>query len=296
MALGVSAIRRYGVGYESPSQVELEKMVPPASLLKHFGWFINGISAAITSVVSLLKVCARAQFWYSLVIFVAVMVLPALGTFMLLEKFDIHVNNTLKIVVLYSSMLSVSLPLCYVWLDRLFVLAFEANNKVAGAGYYDFGTYVRTGKHMTVLTDCMLLYIIVLICCAINRVRIMGPLGTVVVLILESLVLCFLSFSSRFERMNIMTRGIKCRYIETHLPFFLGFSLPTVAFATWASTHLPIESSPLIMSLLIATSTLGSSAVRVDELGQPHTSSRILSFAHSIVSLCLPSTSGRGVV
>ena len=127
-------------------------------------------------------------------------------------------------------------------------------------------------------------------------------LGNYIILIeviatcVECLVFAFLCHSSRLDRMNIVTRGLKSQFLDRRIPYFCGFSAPSLLIVKWLSKRLLLSdcSGLFIHFIVLAVSTSATAAVRADDMGRPHFTFRILSLSHKIVSILLPSSSGRG--
>eukprot|EP01060_Flectonema_neradi_P002481 TRINITY_DN11544_c0_g1_i1.p1 TRINITY_DN11544_c0_g1~~TRINITY_DN11544_c0_g1_i1.p1 ORF type:complete len:290 (+),score=23.38 TRINITY_DN11544_c0_g1_i1:46-870(+) len=259
---------------------------------RHFGYLLDGVQHGLNAGV-FLGMLLNTSFVISLLglLILSAPVVWAVAVFPPLSSFP-----PLVMIVIIT-------PVIFVWQDQLFSRAFQREQGVVGIGVWDYKTLLASGKLTTVATDSLTLLIPLLFIWGLRLATRYLSLGgsyflltEVISTCVECLVFSFLCHTSRLDRVNVVTRGLKTLFLDRRVPYFCGFAAPPLLMVKWLSVRLslPIHLQLLAHITLLAISTSATASIRPDDVGRPHFSIRVLSFPHKVVSIILPSSSGYG--
>eukprot|EP01063_Lacrimia_lanifica_P032860 TRINITY_DN5691_c0_g1_i2.p1 TRINITY_DN5691_c0_g1~~TRINITY_DN5691_c0_g1_i2.p1 ORF type:complete len:302 (+),score=68.54 TRINITY_DN5691_c0_g1_i2:103-1008(+) len=270
---------------------------PRAGLRRHAGAAWDGASTALDPLLFL-------QLLFEL------RCLPALGAFVLALYAPLFAAGRVGasgVAVLddprvrgYFAMHLVSTPLAYVWHHRMSTLAHESSSKATGGGRMGWRAYLHSGRYAAVQADGAMLCCVLAAGYALQHAAaalLPGEAGwglESATLVIEAIALAYTAHSWRLERMGVNTRGLKAAFLDTHLPYFLGYALPHAALLRALYAARPAM-APALWALLAAVWCVSAAVVRPDSMGRPHTSSAILTVPHRVLAACAPGASGRGV-
>ncbi|KAJ9460605.1 hypothetical protein DIPPA_23676 [Diplonema papillatum] len=298
-------------------QVNLSMMVPTTKLINHVSWLAEGLSSGVRNPLVLPSLLlSRPSAIFPLLMFLITMTIPiALAQHAAQTYLPEPAKKYFGIQDAASfALLIVSIPLAFIWQDRLFTLALEVTHNIRGAGSWSYRTYLASRKYARVQTDCLMLLLVeatslLLRAASIavvefvdardgspaltDAIRFVG--ADVVAGFTNTVVLTFLAHHSRLERMNVNTRGQKAAFIDCRLPYFVGFALPMTMLHWWLSRRLPVVAVPFLLPAIIGTMTVATSHVRPSDMGRPHISSVILTVPHKVLCFIFPAVSGRGM-